>query len=238
MKAVVLFFLLSAGINLLFSNHLKLAEKIHPSIFEVKIERSHMADFWLLLLGSRRAAADFAWLRLMQYYGTHFEDEENEEEAGHTEEEHQGHVHMFEGKYNDLKFRSNAVLKLDPYFKYAYIYAAGALAFNHERQEEALEILHFGIKHLPKYWKLPSLMAAISYREKKDIKRTVETLSMWLDDPETPVMLKNILALLYEKLGDYEGAKRAWEIIAESADEGYVERAKKHLALIKKNSTL
>ncbi|MFH1238955.1 MAG: hypothetical protein V1653_02460, partial [bacterium] len=43
-------------------------------ISTLKIKEATFANFWGILLGLRRLSADLAWINVLQYYGTHFDE--------------------------------------------------------------------------------------------------------------------------------------------------------------------
>ncbi len=197
-----------------------------PPIRNLNLKEASFLNFWGILLGFRRLSADLAWIRILQYYGTH-EDEADQ----HIKE---NSVCMQKESYNKLFPLFCLVVRLDPYFHFAYLYGSGILAYNHERYDEAVSLLEEGVSNCPKYWKFNVYLAAIGYKIKKQENKVIYLLEKVVDYSDCPVMIKSILALLYEKKLQYVKAKRIWEnILKTSKDKGYRKKAKKHLQYLK-----
>ena len=96
----------------------------------------------LLSLGLRRLAADLQLIRLLVYYGTPEPDEPGHEEPGHDHAAHR----WGGGRYPEMAERARRIVALDPSFSYALLYAAGAIAFNLDRPDEALELVTLGLQ--------------------------------------------------------------------------------------------
>jgi len=171
-----------------------------PSIIEVK--PSSFIYFWGSLLGLRRISSDLAWIRLLQYYGTL------------EEEEHAHHPDYCErGEYEDLFPMCHEVVRLDPYFHYAYLFGSGCLAFNHERYDEAIELLREGIKNNPKFWKFRLYIAAIVYTRTKEYDKVVPLLEEAIRYRDCPEVVKFFLANIYKAKGEFGKAIAVWENI-------------------------
>lgn len=182
-------------------------------------------DFIGLLFGARRLTADIAWLSVLQYYGSHEKDEEG----------HHAHSHDFAGgEYESLKKMVLRVTRLDPSLYYAYLYGAGALAFNLNRPIEAMEILEEGIKRNPFYWRFQLYAGAIIYKQKGELDHMLKLLENAIRYPDCPTMVKSILANIYKERGNYKRALEIWLDIYEAGNEAwYVEQAKKQIEVLK-----
>jgi tetratricopeptide (TPR) repeat protein len=176
-------------------------------------------------LGMRRLAADLDFIRLMMYYGS------AEEEAPEEHEEAGPHVHMRfgSGQYPDLGPRTLRIMDLDPYFAYAPLYTAGALAFNLGRPEEAIQLLDAALKWDPHQWKYRAYIAGIGSNKKGNPAEAVQLLTPVLSDPECPVLLKNMVAFLDRKLGRRSEAIRIYLDILNSRDPSYSKMARRAL---------
>jgi len=105
------------------------------------------------------------------------------------------------------------VVDLDPFFQYAYLYGAGALAWNLNRPDEAVELLKKGIDYMENYrsditkdvhesfWQLNLYMSAIVYRKMDDFKKMTYMLEVAVKQPDCPNIIKAILANIYQKEG-------------------------------------
>lgn len=184
----------------------------------------------LMGLGMRRLAADLAFIRMLVYYGSpeHEHDEPYDYlERFYVKEEH---LHSYEGGgYPELGERALGILELDPSFSYAPLYAAGALAFNLQRPDEALSVLDAARRHDPKDWRYASYLAAIAFHKKGDPRKVLAELSPVLADPDCPTMLKNIAAFIHSRHGDKAEAVRLYEEILLSRDKDYRDEAARKL---------
>jgi tetratricopeptide (TPR) repeat protein len=166
----------------------------------------------LYSLGLRRAAADLGLIRMLIYYGTREDPHEHHEHA---------HAHN-EGKHLELLPRALAIIDSDPSFTYASLYASGALAFNLDRTEEALQLLQYALSRDPGNFQLRSYVGAVGFHKKGDIKSVIALLEPALEYPDCPTMIKHLVAYLYRKDGRSEKARALYqEIRDESRDEGY-----------------
>jgi len=188
---------------------------------------SGMRDAGFLAFGARRLGADIAFIELLQYYGRH-ENESEDPNAGF-------YVYGLKpppswkvegGVYPELLARTKRVLWLDPYFRFAVFYAAGALAFNLHRPQEALEVLAEGGKWLPKEWKYDVLAAAIGYSKNGDPTKQAAELDRVISDPDAPDMLRQLAAFLNKKAGNYRRAYEIYGMLLHSSDQGYVSNAR------------
>jgi len=179
-----------------------------PLIVEVK--PSSFIYFWGSLLGLRRLSSDLAWIRVLQYYGT---------------------LHHHErGEYENLLPMFQEVVRLDPYFHYAYLFGGGSLAFNHGRYDEAIELLQEGIKNNPKFWKFRLYIAAIVYTKTKEYDKVVPLLEEAIRYRDSPEVVKIFLANIYKAKGKYRKAIAIWEnILATSRNEWARSTAQSHL---------
>ncbi|MFH1620398.1 MAG: hypothetical protein ABIG11_10925 [bacterium] len=184
---------------------------------------SSMFDAFAVALGLRRLAADISFIRLMQYYGT---SEHSEEESGHC---HHGEDYGGD-EYPEFFERARHVLDLDPYFRHAVLYAAGALAFNLGLPDEAVELITRVRRFDPKEWKYSAYLAAIGYKGARNPRQVADTLYPVIEDPECPTMIKQLVAFLSKRIKRYHKAAEIYEdIIRTSKDEGYIRNARQEL---------
>lgn len=198
---------------------LKFTPSLFPSPNQMSVvpdEAARTAAF--LTLGMRRLAADVGFVDLLLYYG--------EWEVGVQEWQNENGM----GKFFELKDRTLRILELDPYFTYATLFSTGALAFNLDRPQEAVEILDFAAKYQPKEWKFRAYAAAIALKTKGDREGVRRELMPILDEPDCPTQLKSMLAFLNRQLGHREDAIRIYRDILNSRDANYVDVARKALA--------
>ena len=176
----------------------------------------------LLNLGLRRLAADIAMVRLLIYYGS--------SEAMADDLNPPKGVTLYPG----ILPRAQEILSLDPSFSYVRFYAAGALAFNLGRPDEAIELLREGLILDPDNSKYKAYIAAIAFSQKGDARQAVEALSPYLNSPKTPSMIKNVAAFIYLRLKKWPQAAELYQELLKSKDAGYRKEAKKMLEKIKK----
>ncbi|MBI4369845.1 MAG: hypothetical protein HY547_06420 [Elusimicrobia bacterium] len=187
-------------------------------------------DLILVGLGLRRLASDIAMIDLLVYYGTH-------EHAGHeTGGRFAGDPSLtgrappgvlrrraagseILGSYIDLLPLARRILGLDPYFRYATLYAAGALAFNEDRTRQAVDLLNEARLRDQKYWPYTLTLSSIAYKKINDFPELVRSLEPLIELPECPSMLKNISANIYWKIGRREDALRIYRGLRDFAPE-------------------
>ncbi|MCK5533755.1 hypothetical protein KAI68_01465 [bacterium] len=219
----ICFILLLVGILVL--TQIKLEKKFvypFPCISNLSLEEASFLNFWGVLLGFRRLSADLVWIKMLQYYGTRKE--------GDDALSKKKYVGVEKEEYKKLFPFFQAVVKLDPFFCFAYLYGSGILAYNHERYDEAVSLLEEGITSNPKYWKFNFYLGAIGYKIKKQEKKVIYLLEKIVEYPDCPVMIKSVLAQLYEKKLQHIKAGLIWEnILRTSNDKGYRKKAEKHL---------
>lgn len=176
----------------------------------------------LLGLGMRRLAADLELVRLLVYYGT--------SETGNEEQD----LATGGGHYPEVGPRTRRIIELDPSFSFAVQYGAGALAFNLNRPDEALDILEFALKRDPDNANYKAYIGAVAFARHGDIRGVVRLLEPMLSSPDCPTMIKSMVAFMYRRLGERRKAVALYLDIAEhSPDAGYrstAERALRELA--------
>lgn len=181
----------------------------------------------LMSLGMRRLAADLAFIRLLMYYGSAPEEAERADGAGHGPGD--GHGHGREREHLELLPRTQRILDLDPFFEYATLYSAGALAFNLRRPEEALAVLRHATARDPRNWKYHAQVAAVGFTQKGDIESARRQLEPIVEDPACPTMLVNMLAFMNVRLGRRADAIRLYRKVLSSRDKDYHDMARRAL---------
>ncbi len=202
----------------------------YNSLTKLRIKQGSFVNFWGVLLGARRLSADLAWIHVLQYYGTIEDDQQYKDEHHHDHDGECTVCNWFKSSYKDMLDYCLAVVSLDPYFNYVYLYGSGSLAWNHQRYDEAVKLLHEGIQNDPDYWKFHLYLAAISYTKEEQYDSVLPLLEEAIKYPDAPVMIKNILAQLYEKNRDYPKAIALWEHILKTTEsDKYRKIANRHL---------
>ncbi len=193
---------------------------------------------FLFGLGMRRLAADLALIRMVIYYGSPAAD--GDDHAGH---DHAGHDHAHgdpaAGPYRRLGALAMRVVDLDPAYHYAAQFAAGALAFNLQRPDEALQVLHYALARDPGNRILQAYVGAIGFHKKGEPLESLRILEPVVLAPDCPTMIKNIVAFLYRRSGQPEKALRLYrEILESSRDAGYRDLAARVIARIERQARL
>ncbi|MBN1621152.1 MAG: hypothetical protein JW871_01010 [Endomicrobiales bacterium] len=178
-----------------------------------------------------------------KYHGT---DEEAEEHEHKHEEEH-AHKHAEKGKRNpELLAYCYRALQLDPFFYYIYLYGAGALAWNEDRPEEAIELLNHGIQTMENYrsnitkdssqpfWQFHLYSSAIIYRKSGDFGKMISNLELAAQQQNCPNLVKAILANIYSRRGENAKALKLWIEIYDSSDPTYRVKAEDKITELRK----
>ena len=195
-----------------------------PSLASVRLTPdSALQDLGFLALGMRRQAADVHFIRLLEYYGTPEDSVEAE-----TLEQGGGH-------YPELYARGLRLLELDPYFRYGVSYAAGALAYNLGRPNEAVGLLKRALESDPQGWQYHLYLAAIAYKKEQEFGKLVEVLEPALRDPDCPTLLKSIVAGIYAKMGQKDKALTLYaDIVEHSKDPDFRRVARERIEKLTK----
>ncbi|OGS59592.1 MAG: hypothetical protein A3J79_01470, partial [Elusimicrobia bacterium RIFOXYB2_FULL_62_6] len=182
------------------------------------------------------------FVRLMQYYGTH---EFAELDAGHEGHDHEpgGHCHVNRkfgaGRYPEFLDYARHILALDPYFMNAGLYAGASLAFNLSRPEEAVSVVNLALVYSPKEWKYVRLLAAIGYSKAKNPAKVAELIAPLLNEPDCPVMIRQLAAFLNKKAGNRAAAYAIYKsILTATKDPFYIKNAEKEIAKLEGGSLL
>jgi len=168
-----------------------------PPLSELPSTPYSLQDAGLVSAGMRAAAADLAWVQLLQYSGGNLPDLPD------------SHGIVFE----HMKDMSLRVARLDPSFHRAYLYGAGVLGWfqNTQRPDEAVAILEEGIRRDPGQPLYSEYVAALAFQKRGDTAQMVALLQSIAADPTSPIEMKAILANMYKTRGDYERALALWD---------------------------
>lgn len=171
-----------------------------PPLSELPATPFSLQDIALASAGLRAAAADLAWIQLLQYMANSLPEMKDAR------------------PYEHVKTLSLRVARLDPSFHRAYLYGASILAFFPEanRPDEAVEILEEGLRRDPGEPLYGVYIAALAYKRRGDADRMIALLEPTLGDPRSPIEMKAIVANLYKARGEYEKALALWNGILDS----------------------
>jgi hypothetical protein len=152
-------------------------------------------------LGHETTVADMAWLRAIQYYGTHRQTDQVYDMAGH----------IFE-----------VVTTLDPLFRNAYIFGGLVLAQDAGDVDGGVELLLKGISNLPDEWLLPFEVGFIYYICSADMEQAQRWFMEAAAKPDHPESVERFAAFCAARSGDLKTALRLWVQLYESTNNEYV----------------
>lgn len=174
--------------------------KEFPPLSALPVTPYSFQDAVLASAGLRAAAADLAWIQLLQYMAGGLPDLRDSR------------------PYEHVKDMSLRVVRLDPSFHRGYLYGASVLGFFPEvdRPADALEILQDGMRRDPGQPLYSVYIAALAYKKRGEADQMIAVLESTLADPASPIEMKAIIANLYKSRGEYERALALWEGILDS----------------------
>lgn len=191
-----------------------------PSLGELEPTPFAFRDAVMAAGGLRAAAADLAWVQLLQYMA--------------------GNLPEFADRPGRLHDRAlplaRRAFRLDPSFTRAALYGAGVLTWGEdvERPEEAVELLEECIRRRPEEPLFKLYLAALAFKREGDDAKMLALLERSFDDPTTPTTMKAILANLYAKRGEDAKAYETWQrILANPADAAEHGRARERSAMLR-----
>jgi hypothetical protein len=192
-------------------------------------EESALSSAGLFALGMRRQAADLELIRLIVYYGTPETGSKDDYEPEEFDPAHPER-HFGGGQYPSMLRRAKAIVDTDPAFVYPVLFASGALAFNLNRPDEALDLLAYALARNPGNVEFQSYVGAIGFHQKGDAKSVIALLEPALSSPDCPSMIKSMMAFLYKRTNQRAKAVALYRDIAgNSRDAGYRAIARKML---------
>lgn len=208
--------LVSFGLVLATGHRLSMGLGWHyPPVNDLVVTEHYLTDVGALLMGSHRLAADVAYIDFLQYYG---EPGSVEEEMSPPEPGEQRHL---EQKYPRLLELATRILRLDPYFSTAILEAAGALAYNHQRVDQALQLLREAIERDPNYYRYHLYVSAILYKDKGNDQATIALLLEAIKYPDCPTMFQLVLGNLLHRVGRPLDAARVYIHAYQTAHKDY-----------------
>ncbi|OVE76658.1 hypothetical protein BVX98_05060 [bacterium F11] len=186
----------------------------YPPLNTLVVTEYFSQDIAFLTQGTHRAAADLAYVQLLQYYG----DYRNYYPPGHPihkepycadDHSHHGHHHQdsptsYENIPKTQSFLrlyelGRRILRLDPFFNGSALEVGGSLGFNVKRPGEALDFLKEAIALDPSYHRYRLYIAAILYRNEGEDQKLIRVLDEAIMHSDCPPLLENILANLHKK---------------------------------------
>jgi hypothetical protein len=134
-------------------------------------------------------AADFIWLRGIQYYGFHL---------------------MSDRKYEWLGHVFDILTSLDPGFIGAYHFGGITLAWDAGKPHEAMDFLTNGMKANPMSWQIPFDAGFICYMMLHDYGRASTFFEVASKMPNAWFILVRWAAIAKAKSGDFQTAREMW----------------------------
>lgn len=134
-------------------------------------------------------AADFIWLRGIQYYGYHL---------------------MSDRKYEWLGHVFDILTSLDPGFIGAYHFGAITLAWDAGKPHEAVDFLTRGMRANPTSWQIPFDAGFICYMLLRDYGRAGTFFEVASKMPNAWFILARWAAIAKTKAGDFQTAREMW----------------------------
>jgi tetratricopeptide (TPR) repeat protein len=177
----------------------------YPPLSAMPVTPFSLQDAALASAGLRAAAADLAWVQLLQY------------SAGGMSELEDAPGSAFEY----IKPMTERIVRLDPSFHRAYLYGAGVLGWfrNVQRPDDAVDLLREGMRNDPGEPLYSTYIAALASQKRGDIERMISILEPVAADPRSPTVMKDILANLYKRRGEYAKSLALWEEILDDENE-------------------
>ena len=173
----------------------KLDQWVHPGSFAT----SEAGQLDPKIVSSLRAIAFLSgykvfvghafWIKVLQYYGDGANSADN-----------------FAKLYDYCRLESD----LNPQFLPVYTYGASVLAYQVDRMDEAVKLLHKGILANPRVDNLKLMLAAMTYHNSGSYEREIPFLELQIAQGNAPTMMVNILANVYEKAGRVDDAINLW----------------------------
>jgi len=198
-------------------------------------EVAHYSDFWLVLFGHRRIAADIVFIQTLQYYGSIHKDEIDEgAKVSSGEGLGTGLV-----RYDKLSSYALRCARLDRNFEFAVTFTAAALAWVQNRENEAIFLLKDAIDFwdeqqldTPVFYQSSLYLSAIAVRKEKGIAAAAVYMEKAILYPDCPDMVKNILGEIYMRMEDYKNAARVLTMNLDSRNPEYRRKAREKLEKI------
>jgi tetratricopeptide (TPR) repeat protein len=196
---------LGAALALAVSPTLIRGARAFPPLSELPSTPYSLQDAALVSAGLRAAAADLAWVQLLQY------------SAGDVAELPDKPGAPFE----HIKTMSERVVRLDPAFHRAYLYGAGVLGWfqNVKRYDDAVDLLREGMRDDPGQPLYSEYIAALAFQKRGDTTKMLAILESAAADPHSPIVMKDILANIDKSQGEYAKSLALWEEMLDNPED-------------------
>ncbi|MBI4537608.1 MAG: hypothetical protein HY712_06595 [candidate division NC10 bacterium] len=154
------------------------------------------------LLGFQSLAADFWWLRTIQYFGGRVERQEN---------------------FPQLYQLVDMTVSLDPNFLDAYLYG-GLFLVIAKQYPQAIQIYRKGIAARPDDWEIPYDLGRLYFLEVEDYEQALRWWKLADALPGRPHYLPRFIARLYARTGALETAYELWKSMYDRTNNEWVRR--------------
>jgi hypothetical protein len=163
-----------------------------------------------IVLGFDGVAADFYWLRTVQYYGgTKLSSAENK---------------TYELLYPLLDHTTT----LDPRFNIAYRFGAILLSEGYPngpgRPDEAIALLEKGLRRTPNKWEYYYDIGFVNYWWRRDMRAAADSFLHASRLPNAPEWLQPLAASVLAEGGDQLAARVLWTQMAQTAEQEWMRR--------------
>jgi tetratricopeptide (TPR) repeat protein len=154
---------------------------------------------WLraMSFGESALLADFTWLRAVQYYGEHRQQD---------------------NKFELLHHAFDVVTNFDPRHRNSYVFGGTSLAQEGKQFEKGESLLLKGRRSDPTSWVYPFELGFIHYVERRDYL----VAGLWFQEaarkPDCPEFVKRFAAFSVQRAGHREHALELWRVVAEETN--------------------
>ena len=163
-----------------------------------------------LTLAFNGVAADWYWLRSLQYVGR---------KIVNYEDTHAGRFDLASLSALDLRLLPSLLrmtTTLDPHFLEPYYY--GALVLPDLNEDEAIALLNYGIAHNPDKWRLYQHLGYI-YWQRKDYQKASEVYTAGATIPDAPPWMLAMSARMKAEGGANQAAREMYTHLIEASDD-------------------
>jgi len=140
----------------------------------------------------RMLVADYAWLQIAQYSGSHLGLPDQEE------------------NYRWVGSATEIIGELDPHFTAPYVFGAQMLAWDAEQPGQGVALLRKGFERNPLTWELPFEAGFIAYQQMKDYDLAGYYFSIAAQLPGVWPIAPRMAAAAYGKAGNFELTRELW----------------------------
>jgi len=156
-----------------------------------------------LTCGRAELAADYIWLRTIQYYGAHRKTDR---------------------QYPYVRSLLTTLTELDPHFINAYVFGSLVMTEDLGQPGDAIRFLEGGIEDNPESWWLPFEIGVTHYIHRRDHASAAPWLARAADMEGAPESTRRLAAYAAQKGGDEDVALYLWLEVFEQSEQDEVRR--------------